>query len=138
MNELVQKYSMYMDAGEFDRMAEIFAEDAVFDLKPDPGMFPLPVRGRTAICETLAKRFGALSEVVQRRHITSVFVVDEQTQDTASARSFMTVTSAAKKSGMVTLHASGIYHDRFVRREGRWQILERVMVADAPVKAKIE
>ena len=135
MTELVNQYSAFMDSGEFDRMRPIFAEDAVWDISPDPGMFPIPVKGRDAIIATLEARYREVSAVAQRRHVTTVTIFDAQSDTEAASRTFLTVFSIAKATGTLELRSSGVYHDKFSKRGGHWQFTHRLMVADHPVKA---
>ena len=36
IQDVISRYSVHIDAGEFDRLQMLFAEDAVFDITPDP------------------------------------------------------------------------------------------------------
>ncbi|HTH05464.1 MAG TPA: nuclear transport factor 2 family protein, partial [Ilumatobacteraceae bacterium] len=68
-----------------------------------------------------ARRVGALKWVI---HVapTMVFEVDEQA-GTATGRVTVTEQFQRKKGGEESL--LGIYHDRYVRRDGTWLFAER-------------
>jgi 3-phenylpropionate/cinnamic acid dioxygenase small subunit len=131
ITEVISRYGVYIDAGEFDALETLFAEDAVFDISPDPGVVPVPVHGRRNIRDTLEDRYKAVSPTAQRRHLMTNVVVDELTGDEARSRCFLTVLSVPKTGGAIELRGTGVYHDHLRRENGTWLIKERRLVLDA-------
>ena len=129
--EVIARYAHYMDAGEFDELEALFSEDARFDIKPDPGIVPVPISGRGTIRSALEERFLVVSREAQRRHLMTTTIVDELTETAAAARTFLTVLSVPKSGGAVELRGTGVYHDRFVRIGGAWLFSERTLHVDA-------
>jgi hypothetical protein len=64
----------------------------------------------------------------QRRHVTTNLVVLDETDDSASIVSYLSlfVTSA----GEVRLQATGVYRDQVVRIGDEWRIRERLLQLD--------
>jgi hypothetical protein len=59
------------------------------------------------------------------KHVTTNLILDIDDDDgTASARSYWTVLQAVPGLPLQPILA-GRYHDRFTRREGRWEFTER-------------
>lgn len=131
ITEVIAKYAVYIDAGEFDQLESLFAEDAVFDITPDPGIVPVPVRGGRQIREALEERYRLVSPQAQRRHLMTNTVIDELAGDRARARSFLTVLSVPKSGGGgVELRGTGVYNDTLERRKQMWLFTERRLVLD--------
>ena len=131
ITEVIAKYAVYIDAGEFDQLESLFAEDAVFDITPDPGIVPVPVRGGRQIREALEERYRLVSPQAQRRHLMTNTVIDELAGDRARARSFLTVLSVPKSAGGgVELRGIGVYNDTLERRKQMWLFTERRLVLD--------
>jgi hypothetical protein len=128
--ELVDRYGVYIDAGEFDDLERLFSEDAVFDITPDPGIVPVPIHGSRRIRDALEQRYAVVSREAQRRHLMTNLVIDELTDSTARSRVFLTVLSVPKVGGGVEVRGTGVYNDRFERRDGRWVFAERKLTVD--------
>ena len=131
IGDVLVQYAVYMDAGEFDSLAGIFAEDATYDIVPDPGIVPVPARGRAAIRQILSDRYAEVSKTAQRRHLISTVVIDELEADHARTRCFLTVLTAPKEGGAVELRGTGVYYDELARVGGGWRIARRRLVLDA-------
>lgn len=131
INDVLTQYAVHMDAGDFDALAAIFAEDAGYDIEPDPGIVPVPVRGRAAIPKILSDRYAEVSQVAQRRHLITNVAFDKLLVDEASTRCFLTILSIPKAGGPVELRGTGVYVDKLARINGSWQITDRRLVVDA-------
>ena len=129
--DVISRYSVHIDAGEFDRLERLFADDAVFDITPDPVFMKVPVKGGRAIREALEARYKVVVKEAQRRHVMTNTIFDELSADKASTRTFLTVLSVPKGPGGIELRGTGVYNDKFVCRGGVWQIRERFLVMDA-------
>ncbi len=108
----------YMDAADFDAVAELFG-DAVLTNEGVDG----EVRGGEAIAR-LYRRTNRVHDdgTLRTRHVTTNVIVDiDEDAGTASARSAFVVlqqTSSLSLQPVVT----GRYRDRFARRDGRMAV----------------
>lgn len=133
----INRYSVLYDTGEFDALVDVFAEDAVFDVEPDPGFFPLPVTGRDEIVASLRARRAEVIESAVRRHVVTNTIVDECDGETARTRSFLSVISVPH-GGPPQLHLTGVYHDAFRHEDGAWRFTERKLRMDGPPRDAAE
>lgn len=131
IQDVIARYSVHIDAGEFDRLQALFSDDAVFDITPDPVFMKVPVKGGRAIREALEARYRVVVNEAQRRHVMTNTIFDELGADHAATRTFLTVLSVPKGPGGIELRGTGVYNDKFVCRNGVWQIRERFLVMDA-------
>ncbi len=125
IQQLMALYGHVIDDGDLDRLADVFTDDAVFDLS---GMTGEVHRGLTAI-----RAFFALGAPPHppSHHTSNVLVVADGA--TMRVRSkWMTIHRAS--GGMKT----GDYADVVVRERGAWLIRQRVATArwfrGAPVR----
>lgn len=58
----VRDLFMRLSARDFDGMAELLAEDVVFDLRYAPDMLPMPTEGRAAVRALVGDVIGAMFE----------------------------------------------------------------------------
>jgi 3-phenylpropionate/cinnamic acid dioxygenase small subunit len=128
--DVIAKYAVHMDEGEFEALEPLFAEDAVFDVSPDPEIVPNPLRGRDAIIDALRARHELVQKDSQHRHVMTNTAFDELDGDRARTRTFLTVLSAPHTGG-VNVRGCGLYSDVLERRDGRWVIAERKVMLDA-------
>jgi hypothetical protein len=131
IQDVISRYSVHIDAGEFDRLQILFAEDAVFDITPDPIFMKVPVKGARAIRDALEARYRVVVKEAQRRHVMTNTIFDELAADRAATRTFLTVLSVPKGAGGIELRGTGVYNDKFALFNGAWQIRERFLVMDA-------
>lgn len=131
ISEVLCRYAVYVDDGEFDRLETLFSDDATFDITPDPKIVPVPAVGRRKIREILEGRYDVVSKLDQRRHLITNLVIDALSDEEAVTRCFLTVLSVPKSGGNVELRGTGVYHDRLRRIDGSWLIAERRLVLDA-------
>lgn len=129
--DLVARYAHCLDSGDFDGVEALFADDARFDIVPDPGIIPVPVDGRAEIRRVLEERYAVVSQEAQRRHMMATTVVDELDQTHATGRTFLAVLSSPFAGGGVEVRGTGVYHDRFTRADGTWRFAERVLHVDS-------
>lgn len=129
--DVISRYSVHIDAGEFDRLQALFTDDAVFDITPDPVFMKVPVHGGRAIREALEARYRVVVKEAQRRHVMTNTIFDELSSDRAGTRTFLSVFSVPKGAGAIELRGTGVYNDKLVRKGGAWQIKERFLVMDA-------
>jgi hypothetical protein len=128
--EVIFRYSLHYDEGELDSFEALFAQEAELDIDPPPAFMAVPLRGRGAIGAAMRARYAVVSQTATRRHVISNVVFDELSPEKARSRSFLTVLSANHGGGL-ELMGSGVYHDEFVKREGRWLFMTRRLKLDS-------
>lgn len=121
IEQLLYRYCFAVDGGRTDEIASLFAEDATLMAlyAGDP-----PVKGRAAIHAWYANYKKAVNENAQhlRHTVTNPYI--QVDGDQATAMCYLTADSVSKANGMASWTA-GAYHDKLVKRDGRWQFVER-------------
>jgi ketosteroid isomerase-like protein len=134
IRELLERYMRYNDDGSFDRIAELFDEDAVFQVVGNI------VEGRGAIREFFARGAatepapwtdeGELLKQPKSLHLCSNPVIDVDGDTATSELDFHVV--RRNESGRAVTSLIGRYRDRLRRAEdGRWVITNRTAVSVA-------
>jgi uncharacterized protein (TIGR02246 family) len=123
INQLFIDYGEYLDAGDFEAYAGLFAEDGEVLLGP---MGRATGRGaiQALMTETLAGRVGQTFHIVSSPRIT----LDG---DRATATVMWTVASLAD-DGMARITMVGHHLDELVKRGGRWFFMRRKGVVNLP------
>ena len=135
IREVIDSYGAFYDAGRLDEFGALFAEDAVLDFEPDPGFFPLPVRGRDTIVSHMRERYAEIAGSAQRRHVTTNVVFEHLDDTEARTESFLTVISVEHGAAVPELRATGVYRDVFRKAGERWLITERRGILDVHLMA---
>ena len=119
-------WALGYDQREPERMKQCFTPDAdlIMDISGAEQMGPYIGR------DEVMKHFTDHHEIQtdQRRHITTNVVIDEETDDSASVISYLTL--LVTENNVIRLQASGLYRDQFVRTEVGWQIKQRRIELD--------
>jgi hypothetical protein len=84
--EVISSYAVFLDAGEFERVAGLFAEDAVMDISPPPGFMEVPISGRAAIVAALEARYHEVRLTGGRRHVCSNTIFECLSESSCSTR----------------------------------------------------
>ncbi len=126
IRDLVARYNANGDAGRFDPMLELFAQEATMDL---PGRV---CRGRTeirAFFEGIASGTGRGNEERARfnRHFTDKKQIDLQNEYKTEGRAYYQVLTDRG------LDHWGRYVDEYRRIDGRWLIFHRKVTVDGAV-----
>ncbi|HWI22482.1 MAG TPA: nuclear transport factor 2 family protein [Baekduia sp.] len=120
IEELLGRYAWAHDERDFDALAELFTEDARYEMRVKGGESHEQV-GPVAIVGQIREFKERYTE--QRRHVITNFRYDEETEDRAVVRSYLTVLHiGADRIDVVT---AGIYRDEVVLRDGRWRIVAK-------------
>jgi hypothetical protein len=126
IENVLSSWALGYDQREPDRMRACFTEDAelVMDIGQTETMGPYIGR------DEVMKHFTDHHEIQtdQRRHITTNTVIDEQTEDSASVVSCLTL--IVVDGDGIRLQASGLYRDKFVLQGGSWLIKHRTIKLD--------
>ena len=121
---LVNAYAQALDRGDYEALAAMYAEDAVF---ARPTMPTDRVPGRTEIVARLQARPPATI-----RHVMADIVVDAVSPTEATGECYIVMFRgpAPGESGdlppMNPVPLVGAFNDRFVRVDGRWVFKERL------------
>ncbi len=123
---LMYRYTEYIDAADFDALAELFA-DAVLTNEGVPG----EIAGGAAIKQLYVSTNRVHPDgTLRTRHVTANVIVDiDEQAGTASARSSFVVfqqTPALPLQPIVT----GRYRDRFARTNRGWSFAQRHIIVD--------
>jgi 3-phenylpropionate/cinnamic acid dioxygenase small subunit len=129
ITELISRYGNCLDAGDFDGLEELFAPDAVFRVVPGSGVPDLA--GGRGIREAIERRWSAVHEGAQRRHVMTNIVVESVDGDRATARTVLLVFEVARTPGSeIHPHGMGVYEDELVRIDGSWRFGSRRLILD--------
>lgn len=124
IQQLFVDYGLALDAGDFSRYAQVFAENGELHLGPIGSAV-----GRTEIetlmARTMEGRVGTSYHIVSSPQIT--FVDD----DHATSQVMWTVVHR-QKNGEPKLTMMGRHVDRLVREKGGWKIASRRGLIDLP------
>lgn len=120
---LINRYALLNDAGEWDAVAALYAEDGLMTRPSAPDQ---PIVGREAILAAFKGRPARAS-----RHAVSNIVVDVESETQASAFSVILLFqgAAAPDGGLPVRDPKGPlvgwFRDRFIRTEAGWRFSER-------------
>jgi hypothetical protein len=114
---LTHDYALYNDTFRVDDLAELFVEDAWFDMEP-AGLRRYD--GREAIRDFFEKEKRALSHVF---HLTSNHRVDVS-GDAATGTAYFLAVGVTRRSG-VENRVHGYYADTYVRTAAGWRFGSR-------------
>jgi uncharacterized protein (TIGR02246 family) len=129
IEELVARYVTSLDTLDADTYANVFAEDAVYDV--DGTVYEGRAAIRKIVTDLKASRdrneaagtaSAALYHVMSN---TSIEIIDE---DEARHTSYAQTVRAAE-GGQFIVGFMGRYEDVIVKRDGKWQILSRKLVS---------
>jgi uncharacterized protein (TIGR02246 family) len=123
IHQLFIDYGVYLDAGDFDRYAELFATDGEVKLGPMG-----KAQGRDAIKALMSKALAGATG--NSFHIISSPVV-QLDGDRATSRVMWSVIERTQ-DGNAKLTIVGSHHDELVREDGRWRIKLRRGMIDIP------
>lgn len=124
IQELVARYSLWTDTGDYDAVPALFAEDGTWD----ETVLGVPIaEGRAAIVATFGAFAGAgIDSVV---HINGAHQISAFDGDTASGTSHLHAEVAA---GGQVVRILGYYDDDYVKVDGAWRFARRTLVELAP------
>ena len=124
IRDLVARYNAKGDAGRFDEMLALFAEDATFEFEAET------LHGRPAIrayFEGVAQRTGAGRAAAFVRHFTATHQIDVLSESEARGRCYFAVLTERG------LDHWGRYVDEYCRIGERWLFQRRKVTLDAAV-----
>jgi len=124
IRDLVARYNANGDAGRFDAMLALFADDAVLELADGVHRGKPAIR---ALFEGVAQRTGAGGAAVFIRHFTATHQIDVLSASEARGRCYFAVLTERG------LDHWGRYLDEYLRVGERWLFRRRKVTVDAAV-----
>ena len=122
IRELVAAYAQLADAGRFDALLDLFADDATLE----PGELPA-VTGREALRQffsgTNRSLVAATTRPLIRHHVSNLRITCEGPDAAGGTCYFFVVTERGPDHW-------GRYRDRYVRTGGRWRFQRRTVRTD--------
>ncbi len=122
IRDLVARYNANGDAGRFDEVLALFADDAVMEIVGRPVHV-----GRAAIETVFTRAQDQLRGAATAgyvRHFTATHQIDLIDETHAGGRCYFAVLTP------IGLDHWGRYIDEYVRREGRWLFARRTVAVD--------
>jgi hypothetical protein len=118
---LIHHYAMLNDAGDFQAMVEMFADDGVF---ARPTQADVLIRGKDAILAAYTSRPPRFT-----RHLITSVVVTVDDADHARAHSYLTLHTGQPGEGLPRpaepAYLIGDFKDCFIRERNLWKFSER-------------
>jgi len=128
--EAIAAYGVFLDNGEFKRLARLFCEDVLMNIQPAPEYMNVPLRGRDQVVAALQARHREVRQAGGRRHICSNTVFEELSRTSCRTRTYLTsIATSPGRPGEI--FATGEYRDRLVPGDGGWLFAERHVALDA-------
>jgi uncharacterized protein (TIGR02246 family) len=122
IRDLVARYNAYGDSGLFDRMMELFAPDAVLEVRGSPNEGHDEIRSVfTGVADQTSAGAGGPAYL---RHCTSTHQIDLVDETTATGRSYFFVLTG------VGLDHWGRYLDDYRMVDGEWRFARRRVLLD--------
>lgn len=121
---IVYAYSRFMDVGDMNGAADLFAQDGTFARPMTPDQL---ITGRETIRASLLSR----PKTLLTKHLVTSVIIDVESRDTARGLSYLTMISTTPGEGAKPPHLSagpiwfGEMNDRFVREGGAWKFADR-------------
>jgi hypothetical protein len=121
---IVYAYSRFMDVGDMNGAADLFAQDGTFARPMTPDQL---IAGRETIRASLLSR----PKTLLTKHLVTSVIIDVESRDTARGLSYLTMISTTPGEGAKPPHLSGgpiwfgEMNDRFVREGGAWKFADR-------------
>jgi 3-phenylpropionate/cinnamic acid dioxygenase small subunit len=125
IRSLLARYNFGIDFGDADAWVACFADDGVMRVEGVPADHPFarPVVGRDAL-RTFIEGFAQATGGRTRHWNTNIEITDDGAGGAEVRCYLMTLVLAEESPAFGT---TGVYHDRVVKRDGRWVFLERVV-----------
>lgn len=125
IRDLIARYNANGDSGRFAQVAELFTDDAVYDVE---GVQHIGAAGVFEVMTTAAAAMGSNGAPSMVRHLTSTTQIDLTNETSATARSYWQVLLPHG------LDHWGRYLDTYELRDGHWLISRRKVVVDGQVE----
>jgi ketosteroid isomerase-like protein len=119
IQDLTNRYALYVDTKQLDRLIDLFWPDAIFD---ESVLGAGPFRGQTAIREYFQTALPSVSELM---HITSNLVIDFDAGSEAKGVSTRFFEGRDPTGNIQRL--KGYFHDVYRQNSGQWRFRSRIL-----------
>ena len=123
IHELLSRAAYSFDERDLEVLEQCYTPEATMLVKIADGQTFGPFEGREAIMELLKVTLDSQTDV--RRHIISNFFFEKEGDDSAIVVSQIVL--AVTQHGKIEIMTSGIYRDAVEKRDGNWQIRDRLL-----------
>ena len=122
---LVYGYAEFLDGGDFERLADLFAHATLHSNRSTDVR-----RGREQALAMYRNTVALYDGVPSTKHVITNLAVDVGADGaSAAARSYFTVLQARPQLPLQIIIA-GRYHDCFVHADGSWRFADRLILVD--------
>ncbi len=130
IQEVIAKYSYSYDGRDADGFAQLFVEDAIFEVVvPTQSRPAVRVVSRAAIRKWAVQRHELMAGT-QARHYQSGLVFDELTVDRARTRTMLLLSRQGAFDVAPLLQLTGVYHDTWRKTSEGWRLVHRAAHLD--------
>ena len=119
IQDLTNRYALYVDTKQLDRLIDLFWSDAVFD---ESALGAGPFRGQTAIREYFQAALPSVSELM---HVTSNLVIDFDAG--SEAKGVSTLLFEGRDPTVTMQRLKGYFHDAYRLDSGQWRFQSRTL-----------
>jgi ketosteroid isomerase-like protein len=119
IQDLTNRYALYVDTKQLDRLIDLFWSDAVFD---ESALGAGPFCGQAAIREYFQAALPSVSELM---HVTSNLVIDFDASSVAKGISTLFFEGRDPMGNMQRL--KGYFHDVYWQSSGQWRFQSRTL-----------
>ncbi len=128
IHELLARAAYALDERDVEMLAASFAANASFSMRIAGGDLIGPFESREGIMQLMT---GSMAEQTdKRRHVVSNIFFPADTGAEEGIAVVSNLTLFATENGAISLLTAGVYHDRVVRGEGGWELLQRHLELD--------
>jgi ketosteroid isomerase-like protein len=120
IQDLTNRYALYVDTKQLDRLIDLFWTDAIFD---ESVLGAGPFRGHAAIRDYFRVALPAVSELM---HVTSNLVIDFGAGSEANGTSTLLFEGRDPTGNMQRL--KGYFHDVYRQHSGEWRFQSRTLM----------
>jgi hypothetical protein len=129
--EVIARYAYTYDGRDADGFAHLFTEGGIFEVIPSGGSPPeLRLESRAAIHAWASQRHQQVVQGIHDRHYQSGTLFDVLIQEHAQTRTMMLITHQGVNDPTPRPVLSGVYHDRWHKRQRGWHITQRALRHD--------
>ncbi len=131
IQDVIARHSYSYDGRDADGFAQLFVEDASFEVMvPTQSRRPaVRVLSRAAIRKWAVQR-RELTAGIQTRHYQSGLLFDELTVNTARTRTMLLLIVQGAPDSAPLLQLSGVYHDSWRKTSEGWRLVHRAAHLD--------
>jgi uncharacterized protein (TIGR02246 family) len=121
IREVMARYCHALDAGRFDEVASLFAEEGEWTTDYGSAV------GRAAIEALLTRNVPRRGEGPQRKHYIANTIIRVEDDSAHAVSDYLIIRES--ENGLIPV-MGGTYMDRFCKRDGEWKFLRKELIHD--------